>query len=470
MPQDNDVIEDKTIPLRRYIPAALFLFFGTFLSLIFFVSISNREDESRRLQFENHAGLMADELAIRLSDYLGAMHFLGDFFYNSDEVSLHEFSQFTRGALQRFPEFKALAWCPYIRASARKAFEKQMGFNIREMVKDGVLETAGLKEDYLPVAYVEPRSVNEITLGFDNTSEHVRRKAVLQAYHSGKITATARIDLIQKPEKDHGILIMLPIYSKKASQPGQEARLNKLDGFVVGALVLDDVIGKTLSPFKNQGLWLEVCDKSADSSDILIVSFPARPTEAREQPVVMALNRHVDFASREWMIRIVPAPDSTFVQRSFYPLSILAVSMIFTLMVALHMIQKMTAGFENEWRMKHEHLINERLETEIIRREQEEARLRMTQQSLEREIKERISLEKQRDKSILELRKALAEMRNLQGILPLCSYCKKIKDDNGNWEQVDVYIHKHSQADVSHGICPECMRKHYPDEFREIYG
>ncbi len=55
------------------------------------------------------------------------------------------------------------------------------------------------------------------------------------------------------------------------------------------------------------------------------------------------------------------------------------------------------------------------------------------------------------------------ELKILRGILPLCSFCKKIRDDEGYWEQVDVYIHKHSEADISHGICPECVKKHYPD-------
>jgi hypothetical protein len=52
----------------------------------------------------------------------------------------------------------------------------------------------------------------------------------------------------------------------------------------------------------------------------------------------------------------------------------------------------------------------------------------------------------------------------LRGILPLCSFCKKVRDDKGYWEQVDVYISKHSQADFSHSVCPECMEKYYPDQ------
>lgn len=72
------------------------------------------------------------------------------------------------------------------------------------------------------------------------------------------------------------------------------------------------------------------------------------------------------------------------------------------------------------------------------------------------------------EKSKEELQSALDEIRVLKGILPLCSFCKKIRNDKGYWEQVDVYIHKYSEADISHSICPECMRKHYPEEYEKI--
>ena len=59
----------------------------------------------------------------------------------------------------------------------------------------------------------------------------------------------------------------------------------------------------------------------------------------------------------------------------------------------------------------------------------------------------------------------LSEIKTLRGFLPLCSFCKKIRDDQGNWEQVDVYIHKHSDADISHSVCPECAKEHYTDSY-----
>lgn len=68
----------------------------------------------------------------------------------------------------------------------------------------------------------------------------------------------------------------------------------------------------------------------------------------------------------------------------------------------------------------------------------------------------------------IDLKKSLDEVTALRGILPICSFCKKIRDDSGYWEQVDIYIHKHSAADISHSVCPDCMKLHYPQEHNEI--
>jgi len=69
---------------------------------------------------------------------------------------------------------------------------------------------------------------------------------------------------------------------------------------------------------------------------------------------------------------------------------------------------------------------------------------------------------------IYELRQALEKVKQLGGLLPICSHCKKIRDDKGYWNQVESYIRDHSDAKFSHGICPECAEKYYPD--MDLYG
>ena len=64
---------------------------------------------------------------------------------------------------------------------------------------------------------------------------------------------------------------------------------------------------------------------------------------------------------------------------------------------------------------------------------------------------------------IRRLQKALDEVKTLSGMIPICANCKKVRDDKGYWDQIETYIHKHSNADFSHGICPECAKELYPD-------
>ncbi len=65
--------------------------------------------------------------------------------------------------------------------------------------------------------------------------------------------------------------------------------------------------------------------------------------------------------------------------------------------------------------------------------------------------------------SVEGLEKALTEIKTLRGIIPICSHCKKIRDDEGYWNRIESYLHKHSEAELSHSICPDCAKEHYPD-------
>ena len=86
---------------------------------------------------------------------------------------------------------------------------------------------------------------------------------------------------------------------------------------------------------------------------------------------------------------------------------------------------------------------------------------------LTKEIAERKKAEKTREVLIDHLRDALAEVRTLQGFIPICSGCKKIRDDEGYWQQVETYIQERSDAQFSHSICPKCAEELYPEMFKD---
>jgi hypothetical protein len=104
----------------------------------------------------------------------------------------------------------------------------------------------------------------------------------------------------------------------------------------------------------------------------------------------------------------------------------------------------------------------------LLHTDELEKRIQEKTEILEKEIVERKKAEKEKEKIIAELQEMMAKIKTLSGMLPICSHCKKIRDDKGYWSQIESYIRNHSEAEFSHSICPECAKKLYPD--LNIYG
>lgn len=106
---------------------------------------------------------------------------------------------------------------------------------------------------------------------------------------------------------------------------------------------------------------------------------------------------------------------------------------------------------------------------EVKARREAEAQLRKAHDELEVQVKQRTAQLQteieERKKTEEDLREALSRIKTLSGLLPICASCKKIRDSKGNWEQVEVYIKNNSNAEFTHGVCPECARKLYPQAF-----
>jgi response regulator RpfG family c-di-GMP phosphodiesterase len=105
-------------------------------------------------------------------------------------------------------------------------------------------------------------------------------------------------------------------------------------------------------------------------------------------------------------------------------------------------------------RRKSDEALKETFEKLDFMVEEKTAELSATNETLREEIVWRKKAEEEREKLICELRQALSEVKTLSGLLPICASCKKIRDDKGYWNQIEVYIRDHSQAEFSHGLCP----------------
>ncbi|HKC11859.1 MAG TPA: hypothetical protein VKI41_07475, partial [Vicinamibacteria bacterium] len=81
--------------------------------------------------------------------------------------------------------------------------------------------------------------------------------------------------------------------------------------------------------------------------------------------------------------------------------------------------------------------------------------------SIVNDVTERKQMAAERERIIAELTEALASVKTLRGLIPICASCKKIRDDQGYWSQVEVYVRDRSEAQFSHGICPDCRKTIY---------
>jgi hypothetical protein len=122
------------------------------------------------------------------------------------------------------------------------------------------------------------------------------------------------------------------------------------------------------------------------------------------------------------------------------------------------MIDQKTIELQNA--KKEIELYSKTLEKQVTERT---AELVKANKQLHKEIEIRKEAEAKKEALIIDLQKTLQEVKTLRGFLPICSSCKKIRDDKGYWNQIESYISAHSSAEFSHGLCPECAKKLYPN-------
>jgi len=107
------------------------------------------------------------------------------------------------------------------------------------------------------------------------------------------------------------------------------------------------------------------------------------------------------------------------------------------------------------------------IEKRTIEVENANVKLREANAELTNEIAVRKQAEKEKEELIFELKDALSKIKMLTGLLPICASCKRVRNDKGYWEEIEIYIRDRSEADFSHGICPDCAKKLYPEYYKE---
>lgn len=192
----------------------------------------------------------------------------------------------------------------------------------------------------------------------------------------------------------------------------------------------------------------------ADSGELALASVAANPPE-----LILLDIRMPGMDGLEICRRLKARPESRDIPIIFVSASGEAAERVEGLQLGA--VDFITKPFQQEELLArvHTHLELRRLR---VRLEQQAADLRQINEQLESELSERNRAEQALRETNVELAAALANVKSLSGLLPICSACKGIRDDKGYWTQVETYISENSEATFTHGLCPDCISRLYP--------
>lgn len=260
------------------------------------------------------------------------------------------------------------------------------------------------------VKMIYPLSGNEKAIGHNLLKDPARRTEALKTIKSQKLTLAGPFKLIQ----GGGIAIIgrLPVF-----RDGDDKH-KSFWGFTNVLIRLNDLLKATnISSMTDKGYRYKLFRMAPDSGKQVIIS---QSDEAPLDPLEVSFSFNVP--NGEWTLSISHS-DIFHIKNQFY--TSIAITLIISLSFSFLVFS----------------LLNR---SDIIKSKSTELEL-----------------------SNQELTKTLAEVKTLRGIIPICSFCKKVRDDKGYWNQVEVYIRRRSHADFSHSVCPTCFKKHYPGEYNK---
>ena len=213
------------------------------------------KSDSERLvfdRFDDSADAAGLAITSSISAHVEPVLYIQDLYKASEFVSRDQFKIFSSRVLDSAPDVRGLSWIQRVKRTDRERFESEAraighaNFSITERNSEGLLISAGERDEYFPVYHIEPMEGNDAALGFDLATNPSRLAALNEARDSGNISVTSRIKLVQETGTQFGILVLAPIYSGKTIPGDTAERRDRLEGFVSGVYRMGDVITHAL--------------------------------------------------------------------------------------------------------------------------------------------------------------------------------------------------------------------------------
>lgn len=414
-----------------------------------------RGEAIKRAQARFHFRVKTIETGIyeRLQAYEFLLRGVSGLFAISDEVTREDWRTYVTKLQinQYYPGIQGVGFSKQILPSEKTAHLCEIrgqGFPKYAIRPDGE------RPEYTSIIFLEPFDWrNQRAFGYDMFSEPIRKEAMIRARDTGIAALSGKVSLVQEAVKDKqaGFLLYLAIYRKGEPRETMEQRRKAIMGYVYSPFRMNDFM-KGILVEKEEYVNLQIFDGDKPLNETLLYQ-----SDTGEGPHDYLEGRHfaadqsiLEYAGHNWLL--------SFVSSKYFKEDIETGSTKFILLLGIT-ISLLLFGMV---------LSLTKSRNQAIALADTTLDLETTNMGLRREITERIQAEEERNRLVLDLKKTLSEVKTLRGFLPICSHCKKIRDDNGYWKQIEAYIQEHSHAEFSHSICQECAKKYYPD--MDIYG
>ena len=254
---------------------------GLMLTAIAFAVVRNWERQERRADFSIAAENRYTAVKRQIESDIEVLSSVRAFYIHG-KVTRSEFHNFTESFLLQYPGIQALAWIPHVPYSQREEYEKAAkrdglkGFQITKQSAQNKMAKAGKKSEYFPVYFVEPYKGNEFILGYDLTSNPLRKEALDRSYDTGGIAATARITLVQEKKGQSGFLVVAPVYQRNMPADSTQTRKDNIRGFAVGVFRVGDIVERSLTYLNPEGIDYYLYDNSAQGKERFLYFHPSR--------------------------------------------------------------------------------------------------------------------------------------------------------------------------------------------------
>ena len=307
--------------------------------IVVFLFVFHNEQSRLQAEFDHRASTIDHAVEENLNKIVNGTLSLHDLYEASTDVTEEDFSDFSRGILQRSPEIQILEWLPRVPQAQLSTFEHSIrshghpGFQVKELAQDRSLVPVSRRPEYFPIVFIEPMAGNEIVFGFDSTSQALSWHAKELARVTDRPTASQQLRLLQDTHaEDRGILVSMPIFKEDSAHS-----TSNLTGFISAIFRPEKLVTHALQGTPPGQFGVQLTDLNAPKTARTLYDQPVTHPLARAD-ALRPWQRTFLFCDREWQLTI--APDRSFIIAHGSPLPWITLigGLIFTALFNIYLL------------------------------------------------------------------------------------------------------------------------------------